>query len=124
MGGAAGILHLFPDALSAQEVTGLDRFPLAAFLAAISFFSLLFLHRILSPALRLKPHLHTTFVRCPTHRLPCWLHAFAVCCSFCPIAEVVHVIVSVIAHKFKHACHSTTCSLSRSQESKAIRSLS
>jgi zinc transporter 1/2/3 len=54
-----GIMHLGPDALEAQDAVGLDRFPLAAMLIALSFLTIFFLHRILAPALRLTPHLHT-----------------------------------------------------------------
>ena len=52
-------MHLGPDALEAQDAVGLDRFPLAAMLVAVSFLTIFFLHRILAPALRLTPHLHS-----------------------------------------------------------------
>jgi hypothetical protein len=52
-------MHLGPDALEAQDAVGLDRFPLAAMLIALSFLVIFFLHRILAPALRLAPHLHS-----------------------------------------------------------------
>ena len=48
-----------PDALETQDAVGLDRFPLAAMLIAVSFLTIFFLHRILAPALRLTPHLHS-----------------------------------------------------------------
>lgn len=51
-----GLLHLAPDAISAQESIGLDRFPLAVFLSALSFFVVFGLHRVLAPALRMKAH--------------------------------------------------------------------
>lgn len=84
------MLHLAPDAISAQEAAGFDRFPLAAFLVAIAFYAVFFLHRILAPALRLSPHMHDypmamvciscsslpTYVRCSMYGLgpyPTWL---------------------------------------------------
>jgi zinc transporter 1/2/3 len=58
---AFGVLHLAPDAISTQRVTGPDNFPLAAFLIALAFFVVFFLHRVLAPALRLSPHLHSHY---------------------------------------------------------------
>lgn len=54
-------MHIGPDSLEAQEAVGLTRFPLAAFLIALSFMCIFFVHRILAPALRLTPHLHSDF---------------------------------------------------------------
>ena len=55
-------MHLAPDALEAEEEVGLTTpFPLAAFFIAFSFFTVFFLHRILAPALRLAPHLHSAY---------------------------------------------------------------
>ncbi len=72
-------MHIGPDALEAQEAVGLDRFPLAAFLIALSFFVVFFLHRVLAPALRLTPHLHSQPpTSTPVRRDICSILTFAI----------------------------------------------
>lgn len=46
-------MHLFPDALEAQEDVGFDRWPLAAFFVVLGFTAFFFLQKALAPSLGL-----------------------------------------------------------------------
>ncbi len=87
---APGVLHLAPYAIATQRVTGPDSFPLAAFLIALEFLVVFFLHRALAPALRLSPQLHSQYITStPVRRLP------ASCTLLCMLLTVMRVSTSL-----------------------------